>query len=966
MARWMSVDVETYSSADLPSCGVYKYVEARDFEILLIGYSLDGGPVRVHDCTTGEPWPEDFLRALTDPNVEKRAYNAAFERQAFARILGEPMPPEQWDCTMVRALTLGLPGSLAAAGAALGLPEDKLKDARGKALINYFSKPCRPTKTNGGRTRNLPAHDPDKWALYIEYNRQDVVTEMAIREKLDAYPLPASERRLWCLDQRMNDRGVRIDVPMVERIVAHDVLRRDALQDEARRITGLANPNSLQQLKGWLQRRGVDMASVTKDTTEAALAGVLPDDVRRVLEIRRALGKTSVAKYSTMLDAVCKDGRLRGILQFYGANRTGRWAGRLVQTHNLARNTLPDLALARELTAEGRFDELETLFGEPAFVFSELVRTAFIPSDGRRFVVSDFSAIEARVISWIAGEEWRLDAFRSGKDIYCETASAMYHVPVVKHGVNGDLRQRGKVAELACIAEGQLVLTDQGLVPIEDVTTDMRLWDGEEWVHHDGVVYKGDRRTINYGGLEATEDHIVWAEVEGKYRKIRFGDAAARGSCLVQSGAGREAVRLATDRFARKTILKRLARLPGADGVHRLRPQKLDDSREYDAGQNEGMPELLAAEGSPALDGSPVHGCEAAMREPEGRRLQELRGQGDPLRLPERDGRLPVYDRDLRDPRQGDGDRQDRHQRGLCPGEPQVRGPQNKLREQAEHDPQQVRPGKLALRENYGDPETVAGYVEGRDHQGCGESGAGEAEKLARNPGTARVYDIRNAGRRHRFTVSDVLVHNCGYQGGVGAMRRMDRSGTIPEEELQSVVDQWRAANPRIVKLWQTFEAAARSAINGKRYAVYKIRDGATLMFSRAGGALFVRLPSGRSICYQGARIREDASGKRSIVYMGVNQETKQWGENETYGGKIVENVVQAVARDCLAEAMTRVEAMGYEIVMHVHDEIIVDVPREDTDALERINAAMGAPIDWAPGLPLKGDGFECEFYQKD
>lgn len=669
MARWMSVDVETYSSADLPSCGVYKYVEAPDFETLLIGYSLDGGPLRVHDCTTGEPWPEDFLRALTDPNVEKRAYNAAFERTCFTRILGEPMPPEQWDCTMVRALTLGLPGSLAAAGAALGLPEDKLKDARGKALISYFSRPCRPTKTNGGRTRNLPAHDPDKWALYIEYNRQDVVTEMAIRERLEAYPLPASERRLWRLDQRMNDRGVRIDVPMVERIVAHDVLRRDALRDEARRITGLANPNSLQQLKGWLQRRGVDMASVTKDTTEAALAGVLPDDVRRVLEIRQALGKTSVAKYSTMLDAVCKDGRLRGILQFYGANRTGRWAGRLVQTHNLARNTLPDLALARELTAAGRFDELETLFGEPAFVFSELVRTAFTPSEGRRFVVSDFSAIEARVISWIAGEEWRLEAFRTGKDIYCETASAMYHVPVVKHGVNGELRQRGKVAELAC-----------------------------------------------------------------------------------------------------------------------------------------------------------------------------------------------------------------------------------------------------------------------------------------------------------------------GYQGGVGAMRRMDRSGTIPEEELQSVVDQWRAANPRIVRLWKTFEAAARSAIEGKRSAVYKIRDGVTITFSSDGGALFIRLPSGRSICYQGARIREtlvtssrapsDYSGemgyKKGIVYMGVNQETKQWGENETYGGKIVENVVQAVARDCLAEAMTRVEAMGYEIVMHVHDEIIVDVPREDTDALERINAAMGAPIDWAPGLPLKGDGFECEFYQKD
>jgi len=676
--RVMSCDVETFSSVDLGACGLHKYMESPDFEILLIGYSFDGGPVQVHDCTRQECWPRDLLDALTDPNVIKTGWNLAFERRAFATALEEEMPPEQWSDTMIMALEMGLPGSLAAAGAALGLPEDQLKDPIGKSLIQYFSKPCRATKSNGGRRRNLPEHDLEKWKLYIEYNRQDVVTEMAIRKKL--LPLAESEQRLWCLDQRMNDRGVRIDVPMVEKIVAFDEKRREELQEEARELSGLDNPNSLAQLKGWLAGEGVSVEALRKDDLAALLSQDLPAKVRRVLEIRRALGKTSTAKYGTMLGAVCRDGRLRGILQFYGANRSGRWAGRIVQTHNLARNALPDLDLARQLAAQGDFETLETLFGETSFVFSELVRTAFIPSQGCRFCVSDFSAIEARVIAWIAGEEWVLDAFRNGKDIYCETASMMYHVPVVKHGVNGELRQKGKIATLAC-----------------------------------------------------------------------------------------------------------------------------------------------------------------------------------------------------------------------------------------------------------------------------------------------------------------------GYQGGVGAMKAMDSSGTIPEEEMQSIVDHWRQANPMIVKLWRDYEAAAKTAITEKRTVrrgirvqadnldarehvakgpvrPYSVRSGVCVEFSYKNGNLMIKLPSGRSLCYWHARIRSDG-WKESIVYMGVNQTTKQWQEIETYGGKIVENVVQATARDCLAEAMTRVDAMGYTIVMHVHDEMIVDVPvRQETagHALDLINKAMSDPISWAPGLPLKGDGYCCDYYMKD
>lgn len=657
MHRVMGVDIETYSSVDLTEAGVYAYVEAPDFDILLISYIFDDwgeDNVKTIDCFDADPdMMAEFCEALTDPQIVKTAFNANFERTCLAKWLQKPMPPEEWRCTMVKALTLGLPGNLAGAGEALGLPAEKLKDPQGKALIQFFSKPCKPTRANGQRTRNLPEHDPAKWQLYKNYNRQDVVTEQEILRKLSIYKTPESEQELWALDQHMNDNGVALDIPMVEKIVEYDTRRRQELQEEAQELTGLKNPNSLAQLKRWLAEQGVEMTSVTKDTIAEALRDPeLPDVIRRVLEIRTALGKTSVAKYSTMLVAHCQDHRLRGILQFYGANRSGRWAGRLVQTHNLAKNTLPDLALARELAAEGDFETMGTLFGETAFVFSELIRTAFIPSEGCRFIVSDFSAIEARVLAWLAGEEWVLEAFRNGKDIYCETASMMYHVPVEKHGQNSHLRQKGKVAVLAC-----------------------------------------------------------------------------------------------------------------------------------------------------------------------------------------------------------------------------------------------------------------------------------------------------------------------GYQGGVGAMKRMDKGGSIPEDELQSVVDQWRQANSNSVKLWRTCELAARTAIEEHR--TVRLKNG--LAFGYINGNLFIKLPGGRKLCYWNTRLKLDPrDGREHIVYMGVNQETKQWGETETYGGKLVENIVQATARDCLAISMQRVAALGYNIVMHVHDEIIVDCPIEDTGAMERINACMAEPIPWAPGLPLRGDGYETPFYMKD
>ena len=657
----LGIDIETFSSVDIKN-GAYAYSEAPDFEILLIGYKFsDEDKVKLIDLTDDPEELENlrFWDALTDPEVVKTAYNANFERTCLARYTGEAMPPEQWRCTMILAVQLGLPRSLAAVGPALGLTEEEQKKKTGAALIQYFCKPCKPTRTNGQRTKNTRLNAPEKWELFKEYNIQDVVTEQIILKRLRDFRPDQSEQDLWTLDQEINDRGVLLDIPMARSIVEFDIERSADLLAEAQQITGLKNPNSLAQLKPWLADNGLATDTLRKDDVAAMLADPsLHANVRRVLEIRQTLSKTSVKKYQTMLDIAGEDDRARGIMQFYGGH-TGRWAGRSLQPQNLARNTMPDdeLDVAREFVKMGDFESLEMIFGEPAPIFSQLVRTAFIPSPGNRFVVSDFSAIEARVIAWIAGEEWRLNVFRNDGDIYCESASHIYHVPVVKHGINGELRQRGKVAELAL-----------------------------------------------------------------------------------------------------------------------------------------------------------------------------------------------------------------------------------------------------------------------------------------------------------------------GYGGAVGAMKQMDTTGSVPEEEMQGIVTQWRAESPKIVRMWRDCQDAAVSVIRGNQpKRVLRSLQGTEFYVKLVDGTpvLFIRLPSGRPIAYWDPKVMDTEMGPR-ITYMTQNQTTRKWERCETYGGKLTENIVQSVARDCLAEKMKLLESMGYPIVFHVHDEMILDVPREDKEAAALVDRIMGEPIDWAPGLPLKGGTYECDFYRKD
>ena len=649
--RVLHIDIETYSSVDLMKSGVYRYAESPDFEITLLAYAFDDEPVEIIEVFSEyavlSDLPPRVRRALTDPEVLKVAHNANFERTCISKALTITLPPEQWACTMTQALMAGLPGSLDKVAKALGLQEQK---QAGTALINYFAKPCKPTKINGGRTRNLPEHNPEKWEEFMAYCVQDVVVERAIGHKLATYTISDTEKRLWCLDQKINDRGVRIDTQMVYHALECDAYITDRLTTSARSVTGLDNPNSVAQLKGWIgEQTGDTPGSLDKETVQEMLKSSDNPDVQEALRLRALLSKTSTKKYAAMEAATGRGERVRGLLQYYGANRTGRWAGRLVQVQNLPRNYLPDLDLARQTLMSGDYEMLDILYGNTPDVLSQLIRTAFIPSDGKCFVVADFSSIEARVIAWLAGEQWRLDVFNTHGKIYEASAAQMFKVPIETIDKGSPLRQKGKVAELAL-----------------------------------------------------------------------------------------------------------------------------------------------------------------------------------------------------------------------------------------------------------------------------------------------------------------------GYQGGAGALMKMGALEMgLTEEELPELVNVWRDANISIVRLWGSVENFAKKAITTLSTVAFKYG----MAFAYINGNLLIRLPSGRQLVYQNAAIETSSKGFRQIVYSGVNQTTRNWEKTETYGGKLVENIVQAIARDCLAEALLAVDAAGFDIVMHVHDEIVVEVAE---DALEEVTDIMSRKLPWAPGLKLTADGFVCDYYKKD
>ena len=645
MGRILEMDIETFSDVDLIKCGVYAYADSPAFEVLLFAYSFDGGETRVIDLAQGEELPGEVAEAVFDGSVVKTAFNANFERTCLSKHFGRYLPPDSWHCSAVQAAVLALPRSLEDVGAVLGLDEQKMKE--GKELIRYFCVPCKPTKANGGRRRNLPCHAPEKWEMFKSYCVRDVDVEKAIRRKLCKFPIPEGEMELYRLDQRINDRGVLVDMGLVRQAVKCERLHKEVVTRRAYELTGLENPNSVAQLKGWLGENGVEAESLSKKAV-AELIEESDGEVEELLRLRLLMAKTSVKKYEAMERSVCSDGRVHGLLQFYGANRTGRWAGRLVQVQNLPQNHIEDLELARRLVREGRFEDVEMLYDSTPKVLSELIRTAFVPEPGCRFVVADFSAIEARVLAWLAGERWRLEVFSSHGKIYEASASAMFHVPIEEVTKGSPLRQKGKIAELG----------------------------------------------LGYGGA---------------------------AGALVSMGA-------------------------------------------LDMG--------------------------------------------------------------------------------------------------------------------------------------------------------------------------------------------------FSEDDLPPLVAAWRRANPHITQFWWDVDKAAVEAVT-KRTGTRAGR----ITFEYRSGILFVTLPSGRKLAYVKPRMAVNKFGREGLTYEGI-LENKKWGRIETYGPKLVENIVQGTARDLLAEAMLRVEKKGYPIVMHCHDEIIAEVP-EGSGSVEEMCEVMAARPSWAEGLPLRADGYECPFYQK-
>ena len=958
----ISIDIETFSSVDLGKCGVYKYAESPDFEILLFGYSVDGSPVQVVDLASGERIPDEILAALMDPAVRKWAFNAQFERICLSRYLSDLgvaigagnvyLNPDSWFCSMVWSATLGLPLSLEGVGAVLGLEKQKLTE--GKSLIRYFCIPCSPTKANGGRTRNRSVDDPEKWKKFKAYNLRDVETEMGIQAKLSRFPVSCSIWTEYHLDQTINDRGVMIDMDLVNAALKLDNQSRQKLVQEMCSLTSLENPNSVQQLKGWLAEKGFEVESLGKKKVQKMLEDC-PEEIGKVLGLRLQLAKSSVKKYQAMKNYACQDHRMRGLFQFYGAGRTGRFSSRGVQLQNLKRNELSNIDVARTLTKEMNGKAIELLFDSVPEVLSQLVRTALIPKPGMKFIVSDFSAIEARVLSWLAGEEWRMETFVSGGDIYCATASRMFHCNIVKHGENGELRQKGKQAELACIAEGELVLTDQGLIPIEKVTLDQKVWDGENWVGHEGVVCNGEGSVIEYEGLRATADHYVW--VEGKPEPVRFGKAASSSSHLIQTGDGGNPVRLGENNQPREKMEQELESLLCSDTVSGMWEHSMAELNQSSKRKVERMSELLTTKEDPILVGKKADSCQTEMHKPQRSGIHELWRTRNRIQISDYLRSGFVSDESLSKHGQKIGTGSNRYKWSLRTWKFEDGLPKNKSSKPKEYGFKRISTGVLALQSKCCRSNAQSGIKQRSDRSKSGTCSSGTQKELETHLSKTRLYDIKNAGPNHRFTVSGKLVHNCGYGGAAGALKAMGALEMgLSEEELKPLVDAWREANPKIVQLWWEVDRCVKETV---KYRVPTKTHG--IRFSYESGFLFITLPSGRRLAYVKPRIGKNQFGSESVTYEGVGG-TKKWERLESYGPKFVENITQAIARDILMYSMKTLE--GYAITAHVHDELIIECPKE-TD-LDYICKQMGKTPPWADGLVLRADGYECEFYKKD
>ncbi len=903
MADRLYIDFETRSTADLKKTGAWRYAEDPSTGVFCMAWAFNNEPTDI--WIEGQPLP-DRIRQHVEDGGEVHAWNAMFELAIWTRIcaprFGWPkLFISQMRDTMAAAAYWGLPLSLDMAAQASGARVQK--DSAGHKLMQKLCKP-----RQGGTWWH--EDDPSLLPGLYRYCENDVDTERAIAATIP--DLPDAEQRVWEADMTINMRGVMLDMRLVNKLKAFTDWEKTELDKRMNQLTnGRATAcTQTARILAFVQENNPHVTSLTKEAVEEALSGTLTPVAREVLELRQASAKSSTSKLNAMLACVCADGRVRGLLQYYGANRTGRWAGRLVQVQNLPRPTTKRVSEIIDMVLDDATPDEVGLFINPLDAVASIIRGCFAATPGKKFFQQDLSQIEARVVAWLSGQDDILDVFARGEDVYVYTAQKM--------GSND--RQLGKVLVLACISEGELVLTEKhGLVPIEKITTEMRVWDGVEWVSHDGVVCRGEKEVIEYDGLIATHDHIVWTE-DG--RQISFGRAASQVVRLARTACGGTPLRYVegVERGIREEERLSFPALP----VHSLRHGKAGVLGQPAAWKDERLSlpvEERAAcsshPGTPAENLQMFDGCQEPLHEPQAQTLGELRRQGHSVSVQYCDGSHVLGGPQSREAPAENVSRQDRQQRTLCSGKSAV-----------------------------GNPEPADAELP-------------QARRV-------KVYDIVNAGPRHRFTVSGRLVHNCGFGMGWSKFQATARTYRLylADDEAETAVLRWRKQNPAIVSYWKTAQEACVWAIRnpGRKMAIGPKGRQVIVGVSNVGrtrGHLLVQLPSGRYLVYRDARLEQGKYGPE-ITYMGVNQYTRKWERLRTYGGKLVENWTQAVARDVQAEATVNIEAQIPGLVMSVHDELI-----NENDDASGMAAIMNTPPVWAGGLPVTSDGWVGDRYRK-
>lgn len=951
----LHLDIETYSTVDLKKNTVYRYVEGEHWMILICSWCIGHGEIHTaygHEEISGIP-------GLFDPAVKKIAHNSDFERINFSALKGLPVgtyiDPEEYIDTAVLASLWGYPRSLKGFCKVVG---GEAKDEAGGRLINMFSVPNR----KGGRT--LPEERPADWDAYVEYNRQDVISMRDNIYRLGKGFPSAEEYEAWITATRINDRGIKIDTALAG--AAHRQYEANKKRDLARvkEITGLDNPNSVQQFKGWLANQGFEMESIDKaHVAELLERDDLPDEVREAVERKQLAALSAATKYVIAQGSTNSDGRLRGTIKYSNAN-TGRMTGVTLSPHNLPRDHFTDTEGEHDTEAEqAAIDKL--LAG--VHVGSEDLKKLVRPLLMGPFTVSDYSAIEARLTAWAAGEDSVLESFRNGEDIYVATAERMGGA---KAGFD---RQRGKSATLGCIAEGSLVLTDRGLVPIENVGIADKVWDGVEFVRHGGVIYKGQKEAMTYDNLTATPDHKVWASFEGAPRTVRLDYAAACGARLVRTGSSGAPVRLGEDHQRGSALHPEgLAHADDADRVHGMRTTAVVESGESSTGSIERLSILQQSTRPPEIPGSNSHYGQAEVHEPPRPELEALWSEGDNLRLLFSDRGRTLDSGESGRASTGARVGSSGQRQGVCSGESSVGDARAEYGQQTEHYSGRVPTRGVALHRGGSEEETPRGVHPGADYRAGATRSEGEAQELARDRTTVAVYDILNAGPRHRFTVSNVLVHNCGFGGGAGALLNLGGAKIYPKgtpddviwEGLTSLVETWRIAHPHIVSWWKQVHTAFDKGGPASRRIPVDVEI--------VGNDRYVWLPSGRALVYHNCRREyvqpKDRNGKplpyrrRAWVCDAVVGNGTQ---RRIVGGPTqVENIIQAIGRDLLTHALVNVERAGFRTVTHVHDEIVTETTGGLT--VERLSSLMCDLPDWAEGLPVEAAGYTTQRYRKD